>query len=193
MLSLDMSRPRKQRKCACPDRAHFSAVFKPVGASPNDMDVVHLAQDELETLHLCDGEGMTQEEAGVCMGVSRGTVQRLLASARCKVAKALVGQKTLAISSDLNSPSLVLKDHDKIFEQLRDAAYQQNQSAEFPARLLAEVVSIADNSELYTDKSSLVELLINQINNFDTYAGTGCFDTSVSANTIQTTIRRITA
>jgi predicted DNA-binding protein (UPF0251 family) len=64
------------------------------------MDVVQLAQDELETLHLCDGEGMTQEEAGCHMGVSRGTVQRLLASARCKVARALVGQKALAITSD---------------------------------------------------------------------------------------------
>lgn len=32
------------------------------------------------------------------MGVSRGTVQRLLASARCKVARALVGQKALAVS-----------------------------------------------------------------------------------------------
>jgi predicted DNA-binding protein (UPF0251 family) len=62
------------------------------------MESIHLAQDELETLHLCDGEGMTQEEAGVCMGVSRGTVQRLLATARCKVAQAIVGQKALAIS-----------------------------------------------------------------------------------------------
>jgi predicted DNA-binding protein (UPF0251 family) len=65
------------------------------------MKIIHLAHDELETLHLCDGEGKTQEEAGVCMGVSRGTVQRLLASARAKVAQALVGQKALAISGDV--------------------------------------------------------------------------------------------
>jgi predicted DNA-binding protein (UPF0251 family) len=63
-----------------------------------DMDVIHIAQDELEALHLCDGDGMTQEEAGACMEISRGTVQRLLASVRSKVAKALVGQKALAIS-----------------------------------------------------------------------------------------------
>jgi predicted DNA-binding protein (UPF0251 family) len=65
------------------------------------MEIIHLAHDELETLHLCDGEGKTQEEAGGCMGVSRGTVQRLLASARTKVAQALVGQKALAISGDM--------------------------------------------------------------------------------------------
>lgn len=59
-----------------------------------------MAHDELETLHLCDGEGKTQEEAGACMGVSRGTIQRLLSSARCKVARALAGQKALAISDN---------------------------------------------------------------------------------------------
>lgn len=60
-----------------------------------------MAHDELEALHLCDGKGMTQEEAGACMGVSRGTVQRLLANARGKVAQALAGQKALAISASL--------------------------------------------------------------------------------------------
>ena len=64
------------------------------------MDIIHLALDELEALHLCDGEGKSQIEAGISMEVSRGTVQRLLASARCKVAQALVGQKALAISGN---------------------------------------------------------------------------------------------
>lgn len=93
-----MSRPRKPRICACPHRAGYSAVYKPAGTPLKDLELIHLAQDELETLHLCDGESMTQAEAGVCMGVSRGTVQRLLASARCKVARALIGQKALAVS-----------------------------------------------------------------------------------------------
>ena len=65
------------------------------------MDIIHLAHDELEAFYLCDGEERSQIEAGVCMGVSRGTVQRLLAVARCKVAQALVGQKALAISSNM--------------------------------------------------------------------------------------------
>lgn len=93
-----MPRPLKPRNCACPHRAGFSAVYKPVGTPLKDSEIIRLAQDELEALHLCDGEGMTQEEAGVCMGVSRGTVQRLLATARCKVARAIVGLKSLVIS-----------------------------------------------------------------------------------------------
>jgi uncharacterized protein len=63
------------------------------------MDIIHLGQDELEALHLCDGEGKSQIEAGVCMGVSRGTVQRLLALARKKVATVLVSRIALAIGA----------------------------------------------------------------------------------------------
>ena len=65
------------------------------------MEILQLPHDELEALHLCDGEGKTQEEAGACMGVSRGTIQRMLANARRKVARALVGQKALAISGNM--------------------------------------------------------------------------------------------
>ena len=50
---------------------------------------IPLAIDELETLRLCDLEGLTQSEAGVRMGVFRGPVQRLLAAARKKTARAL--------------------------------------------------------------------------------------------------------
>jgi RNA polymerase sigma factor (sigma-70 family) len=48
-----------------------------------------LSRDELEALKLCDLDDLTQEEAGARMGVSRGTVQRILASARKKAAEAL--------------------------------------------------------------------------------------------------------
>lgn len=89
-----MARPRKP---SCPHQAGF----KPTGTPLKDMDIILLAHDELEVLHLCDGEGKNQIEAGLCMGVSRGTVQRLLANARCKVARALVGRKVLAISGNM--------------------------------------------------------------------------------------------
>lgn len=105
-----MPRPRKPRICLCPHRAEYTAVFKPAGTPLKDLEIIQLAHDELEALHLCDGEGKTQEEAGACMGVSRGTVQRLLAGARCKVANALVGQKALAISGNNISGECIVKD-----------------------------------------------------------------------------------
>jgi len=52
-------------------------------------DPVYLEPDELEALRLVDLEGLSQEEAGERMGVSRGTVWRLLQSARRKTAQAL--------------------------------------------------------------------------------------------------------
>jgi predicted DNA-binding protein (UPF0251 family) len=65
-------------------------AFKPVGRPMIDLKEIRLYHDELEVLRLCDLEGLVQEEAGQRMGVSRGTVQRLLASARKKTAQALV-------------------------------------------------------------------------------------------------------
>jgi predicted DNA-binding protein (UPF0251 family) len=62
---------------------------------------------ELEALRLADLEGLSQEEAGKRMSVSRGTVWRLLQSARKKTAQALnEGRPMRVISavSENNSP-----------------------------------------------------------------------------------------
>lgn len=61
---------------------------------------IYLLRDELETLKLCDMEGMTQEEAGRKMGISRGTVQRMLTKARQKVTEALVTGAALIFQDD---------------------------------------------------------------------------------------------
>ena len=61
------------------------------------LPVIPLGLDELEALRLCDLEERDQEEAGRSMGVSRGTVQRLLKSARAKVARALSESAALVI------------------------------------------------------------------------------------------------
>jgi predicted DNA-binding protein (UPF0251 family) len=76
----------------------MASVYKPAGISLDELEIIRLGSDELECLHLCDGNGMNQIEAGDVMGVSRGTVQRLLASARSKVAQALVQRKALAVT-----------------------------------------------------------------------------------------------
>lgn len=90
-------RPKKPRNCACPHRPSGSSVFKPAGTPLKDLDLVPLHHDELEALHLCDSEGLTQEEAGERMGVSRGTVQRLVASGRKKVINAIVAGQALIV------------------------------------------------------------------------------------------------
>jgi uncharacterized protein len=82
-----MPRPKKYRHCE--GRVH-GRVFKPAGKPLHQMEQIRMGLDELEALRLCDLEGFTQEEAGEKMGVSRGTVQRLVASAREKTVRALV-------------------------------------------------------------------------------------------------------
>jgi predicted DNA-binding protein (UPF0251 family) len=58
---------------------------------------VHLEHAELEVLRLVDMEDMSQEEAGEAMGISRGTIWRLLHRARKKVALALIEGRPLEI------------------------------------------------------------------------------------------------
>lgn len=53
------------------------------------LDQIELFRDEMEALRLCDRDGLTQEEAGKKMGVSRGTIQRIITIARRKTAEAL--------------------------------------------------------------------------------------------------------
>ena len=63
----------------------------------NTLSQLLMGRDELEALVLCDRDGLTQEQAGKSMGVSRGTVQRLVSDARRKVARALAEEKALVV------------------------------------------------------------------------------------------------
>ncbi len=89
-----MPRPRKRRRCR---RFEGDRVFKPRSIPMPELSVVRLALDELEAMRLCDVDGHDQEAAGARMGVSRGTVQRLVASGRAKVITALVESAALII------------------------------------------------------------------------------------------------
>ena len=66
----------------------------------HELAVTRLGLDELEALRRCDVEGLTQAAAGQRMGVSRGTVQRLLKSGRAKVTRALVESSALIIGAE---------------------------------------------------------------------------------------------
>jgi predicted DNA-binding protein (UPF0251 family) len=65
--------------------------------SGTDSTPLYIDMAEMEVLRLVDLEGMYQEQAGSAMGVSRGTIWRLLASARRKVTQAILEGRPLAI------------------------------------------------------------------------------------------------
>ena len=58
---------------------------------------IYIEPAELEALRLVDLEGLSQEEAGERMGVSRGTVWRLIQSARKKTSQALTEGRPIRI------------------------------------------------------------------------------------------------
>ena len=89
-----MPRPCKQRRCR---RHRGDRVFKPRSIPMSDLEVVNLQLSELEALRLCDEEGLDQAGAGERMGVSRGTIQRLLKSGRSKLMDVLLHGKALRI------------------------------------------------------------------------------------------------
>jgi predicted DNA-binding protein (UPF0251 family) len=63
--------------------------FKPAGIPLRALEEVSVGLDELEAMRLADVEGLTHEEVGRSMGVSRATAGRILAGARRKVSEAL--------------------------------------------------------------------------------------------------------
>ena len=88
-------RPKKIRRC---EGRLCGKAFKPTGIPLGELRQISLERDELEALKLCDREGLSQAQAGEKMGVSRGTIQRLLASARKKVAEAITGGAALVFA-----------------------------------------------------------------------------------------------
>jgi predicted DNA-binding protein (UPF0251 family) len=66
---------------------------------PRNLEAVFLEMAELEAFRLVDMEGLSQEEAGQQMGISRGTIWRLVQSARKKAAQALSEGRPIYIAA----------------------------------------------------------------------------------------------
>ena len=89
-----MSRPRKRRICR---QLEGETIWKPRSIPMSELEIVELAVDELEAMRLCDLDGLDQVAAGERMGISRGTVQRLLRSGRSRILTALLTDAALHI------------------------------------------------------------------------------------------------
>lgn len=74
-----------------------AVYYKPRGIPLRTLEEVVLGLDEVEALRLADRDGLSQEEVGERMKVSRATAGRILESAHRKVADAILGGKALRI------------------------------------------------------------------------------------------------
>lgn len=87
---------KKQRFCR-----PFSGVqfFKPRGVPLSNLEINILELDELEAIHLCDYECLSQLDAAKKMNISDSTLQRLLYSGRKKIADAIYSSKAIQINT----------------------------------------------------------------------------------------------
>lgn len=91
-----MVRPIKPRRlCFNPDVTYF----KPKAIPLSLLEEVELKLDELEVLRFCDYQGFEQKEAAAKMNISQSTLQRILSSARKKIAEAIVEGKAIKINN----------------------------------------------------------------------------------------------
>jgi predicted DNA-binding protein (UPF0251 family) len=103
----EMKKVMWRRRYRCGRRGRFP---KPImfGMNPpttsftpnpqRNLEPIFIEMAELEAFRLVDLEGLSQEEAGQKMGVSRGTIWRLVQSARRKTAQALSEGRPLTIA-----------------------------------------------------------------------------------------------
>jgi len=71
--------------------------FKPAGIPLRALEEVRLSIEEVEAIRLKDMEGFEQESGAEKMNISRPTFQRILTSARQKIADALLNGKAIRI------------------------------------------------------------------------------------------------
>ena len=89
-----MARPFKCRRVAFMPGVTY---FKPAGIPLRALEEIRLTVEEAEAIRLKDLEGLEQEEGAEKMNISRPTFQRVLASARQKIADALLNGKAIRI------------------------------------------------------------------------------------------------
>ncbi len=89
-----MTRPRK---CCRVALLPGTSYFKPAGIPLRFLEEVCLTIEEMEAVRLRDIQDLEQAQCARQMNISRTTFQRVLESARKKIADALVGGKAIKI------------------------------------------------------------------------------------------------
>jgi predicted DNA-binding protein (UPF0251 family)/predicted Fe-Mo cluster-binding NifX family protein len=87
-------RPLKCRRVASVPGVTY---FKPAGIPMRELEEIRLTVEEAESIRLKDIEDLEQEQCAENMNISRSTFQRILESARRKIADALLNGKAIRI------------------------------------------------------------------------------------------------
>jgi predicted DNA-binding protein (UPF0251 family)/predicted Fe-Mo cluster-binding NifX family protein len=126
-----MSRPKKYCKVAF---LPGTTYFKPAGVPLRSLEEICVSIEEIESVRLRDIENLDQEQCARYMNISRATYQRILESARKKIALGLLGGKAIKIeggSYELDEPQCCCK-----------IGYDQDASSGLSSRWSTESCSI---------------------------------------------------
>ena len=91
-----MAKRKKYRKIG---HLPNSFLFKPVGAKIKQIEEIFLTIDEFEALMLSEIYNLKQKEAAKRMWISQSTFNRIISSARKKIANAIINGKTIRIEN----------------------------------------------------------------------------------------------
>ena len=89
-----VGRPRRARVVST---LPHTALFKPAGIPARMLERAVLTVDEFEALRLVDGDGLSHDEAGAVIGVSRQTIGRMVESGRRTLIGAISGGHAIMI------------------------------------------------------------------------------------------------
>ena len=89
-----MPRPRKCRRISKYTGSYF---YKPQGVPMNQLEIIELSGEEVESLRLKNVKGLDQKECAKKMHTSQSTFQRILFSAYGKVSTALINGMAIMI------------------------------------------------------------------------------------------------
>ena len=103
-----MVRPQKDRIVKFNPEVSY---FKPRGIPMIDLEEVVLTVDQREAIRLADLQGLSHEDAGAQMGVSRATFGRIVKRARKIVADALISGKAI----DVQGGNFLIKSDTRVF------------------------------------------------------------------------------
>ena len=93
-----MPRPRLRRRVWFEPNVTY---FKPAGVRMIDLEESILTVDEFEAVRLKDLEGLDEKDAAKKMSISQPTFNRLVSSARKKIADAIVHGKSIKIEGGM--------------------------------------------------------------------------------------------
>jgi len=75
-----------------------------------------------------------------------------------------------------------------MFEELK----LQIEQDDFPEWLKDDILAVAEHPERYADRQQLVSTLLDQVRDYDPYAGASCFSESFGVEDIQKTLKKLT-